>query len=102
MNWNRGLLRVWVVASVIWVMALLAVGYFRVYDNPAVCFNDAGDTVYCSMDGMDLGRYGPRDSDLLDTIWPWLAFALAGPLAAFGGWYCLRWVRAGFDAPKAQ
>jgi len=100
MNWRTGLFRVWITASVCWVVltAVLAYQAIIVPQQQAAAAFDAckadneGNGWRC-ITGISFGAENPVAPYL-----PYLFMAVAGPLAMIAAWFAVKWVRDGFAA----
>jgi hypothetical protein len=109
MNWQRGLLRIWIVASVGWVILVA----WMAYNNVAVPRQQArldysrclsmhpGNGAVCLTDAVTLKLQG-REPAPTNTYTPYAAMAAAGPLAMIAGWFCFIWVGSGFKGRNSS
>jgi hypothetical protein len=110
MNWRRGLLRLWMAASLIWVVAL---GWFAYEETHARATREAANSV--CMEGKKAEGRNPFDcfdgqpaapifEDLIPTEW-WLrryaALAVLPPLGLLAVSLLITWILAGFKGGKS-
>ena len=93
MNWRRGLLRVWLLFSVPWILVFfvqaLVTWHYISYD-PWAPLEDSPVRIFDSV--IPPGQF----REVSDAIWPWLAMAVMPPAALLVFGYAFHWVISGF------
>lgn len=105
MNWRRGLLRAWIVFSVLWVVGT-AIGRDAIW-NAELLFNHGSYMAERSgcieREEAAKSDFACRDRDGIyfnagDNLLSWLGIALAVPLMVFLLAYVLLWIGRGFKS----
>src|SRR5262249_60017306 len=83
MNWRRGLFRLWIVGSVLFVIAVAFVSYTEIKEQFDAAAAIAAERPNRPLTDAEVGIGGPAPWAIL-SVWSGIAFGI--PLAALGFW----------------
>lgn len=104
MNYKRGFLRIWVIASILWIGVPVTI-YFNQFerwiDSKSECPPSEGNVLsFCEMQKLaaegDLKQYQSGQHDRWNDLPEFVALSMLPPIVVLGLIYVLAWVGRGF------